>query len=868
MITPNVTVLATLKAPLDGSNPSTVVDADATAMFIVEIRSDGELRWAATAQAAWVADIIAVRIHRGTAGNDGPAVADLTAGGATFDSQTFSASGSASAAVALAQEIAATPSDFYANISTNAATDGLVRAQLEMFDVAVEFHATLLGSNETAQVDPNARGAATFSAAPDGTVSYVLGMGRPAVTDVTMAHIHVGGAGVDGGIEVDLNTPAGTVDAAAGTIEGTITVSAEVLSRILQDPSGFYCNAHTTAAPLGIARGQLAIGTVEMWATLRGDEETTVIDANARGGASFEFFTFTTGLAILAVPPAQGMAGVNGAHIHVGAAGVDGIVLIDLQAGADYNVSSPTGSADGTITFTQKLLTRLMANPAGFYCNFHTSAAPAGLVRGQLSRDTATVFADLRGNQETMVVDPNAAGSATCVFTGIHECAFTLAMTSPAIGDVIGAHIHDGFAGQDGPILVDLLNGLDVSINGVATGRAVVTGRTFARLLAQADQMYINAHTNLAPNGVARGQCAVLAGDVPPAGLAYTTPVTYLTEVAISPNAPQSTGGAIASYSISPPLPTGLSMNTTTGIISGTPKVVQAAQDYTVTASNAGGSTTATVTITVNESAPASVAYATPVSYVQNSAIAANVPVITGGIPTLWSVNPALPAGLTLSVASGIISGTPTTPTAAANYTVTASNSAGSVMATVNITITAALQPPSITYSTPVTYQTGTAIMANTPTNTGGAVTSWSISPTLPAGLSFSTSTGVISGTPTAITAAANYTVTATNAAGSGQATVNITVNLGPPLSLTYNPQTSIGYVTGGTFTSMTATATGGAVATYTISPALPAGITINATSGLISGSPTAQSLQTNYTVTASNSAGSVTATVTITVLP
>ena len=59
----------------------------------------------------------------------------------------------------------------------------------------------------------------------------------------------------------------------------------------------------------------------------------------------------------------------------------------------------------------------------------------------------------------------------------------------------------------------------------------------------------------------------------------------------------------------------------------------------------------------------------------------------------------------------------------------------------------------------------------------------------------------------------------------------------------------------------------GGAVASYSISPALPSGITINASTGVISGTPTATSSQTSYTVTASNSAGSTTATVTVTIL-
>jgi hypothetical protein len=59
--------------------------------------------------------------------------------------------------------------------------------------------------------------------------------------------------------------------------------------------------------------------------------------------------------------------------------------------------------------------------------------------------------------------------------------------------------------------------------------------------------------------------------------------------------------GTPTSYSISPALPAGLSLNTTTGVISGTPSVAAASSTYTVTATNAGGSTTATLTVAVNK---------------------------------------------------------------------------------------------------------------------------------------------------------------------------------------------------------------------------------------------------------------------------
>jgi alpha-tubulin suppressor-like RCC1 family protein len=94
-----------------------------------------------------------------------------------------------------------------------------------------------------------------------------------------------------------------------------------------------------------------------------------------------------------------------------------------------------------------------------------------------------------------------------------------------------------------------------------------------------------------------------------------------------------------------------------------------------------------------------------------------------------------------------------------------------------------ALDPPSaLVYATnPATYAKDTSITNNMPSSSGGPVDSYSISPSLSAGLTFNTSTGIISGTPTAVAATASYTVTATNSVGSTTATVNIVVN-GPNL--------------------------------------------------------------------------------------
>src|ERR1035438_6016837 len=68
-------------------------------------------------------------------------------------------------------------------------------------------------------------------------------------------------------------------------------------------------------------------------------------------------------------------------------------------------------------------------------------------------------------------------------------------------------------------------------------------------------------------------------------------------------------------------------------------------------------------------------------------------------------------------------------------------------------------QPPVLSYSTlNATYTRGTPIPDDNPTNTGGTPTGYAVSPALPPGLTLNTTTGVISGTPAAVTAEAVYT--------------------------------------------------------------------------------------------------------------
>jgi hypothetical protein len=162
---------------------------------------------------------------------------------------------------------------------------------------------------------------------------------------------------------------------------------------------------------------------------------------------------------------------------------------------------------------------------------------------------------------------------------------------------------------------------------------------------------------------------------------------------------------------------------------------------------------------------PSDLSYPMPPSYTVGVAITALTPTVTGTV-TSYAVSPGLPAGLALNASSGVISGTPSAVSAATTYTVTASNSAGSTTGDVAITVAAAVGAPAVSYpSLAYTFTSGTAANVSA-VSTGGLVSTWSVSPALPAGLTLSATTGAIAGTPTAVSLPASYIVTAENSGG------------------------------------------------------------------------------------------------------
>ena len=93
--------------------------------------------------------------------------------------------------------------------------------------------------------------------------------------------------------------------------------------------------------------------------------------------------------------------------------------------------------------------------------------------------------------------------------------------------------------------------------------------------------------------------CSTGGAVTPPTALSYPSPQSYIVGVQIAPLNPTVTG-TVTSYSVSPALPAGLSLDSSTGRITGTPNIASAATSYLVTATNGGGSATFSLAIAVN----------------------------------------------------------------------------------------------------------------------------------------------------------------------------------------------------------------------------------------------------------------------------
>jgi trimeric autotransporter adhesin len=247
----------------------------------------------------------------------------------------------------------------------------------------VIFEAPLSGTEEVPAVDTQASGRAIMVFDPD-TMTLYYRVTVTDITNITMAHIHMGAVGVNGPVVFTLFPNGGASFGPEQPVSGSIVLDDDQVNELMS--GNYYVNVHTTTNPAGEIRGQIGgfMPPTHFTASLSGDEEVPPVSTQASGdahfmlddGAGYRRLHYTLSVS-------ETLTTVTMAHIHTGWPGQNGPVIVTLFNAAGGGVLDPDNPVQDSADITAEQLLHMLT---GFtYVNVHTQANPAGEVRGQVS---------------------------------------------------------------------------------------------------------------------------------------------------------------------------------------------------------------------------------------------------------------------------------------------------------------------------------------------------------------------------------------------------------------------------------------------------------------------------------------------------
>ncbi len=457
-------------------------------------------------------------LHAGPAGRNGgiqlPLMADVEA---DLKSGVFTA-GNNTFELTDELRVALENRALYANIHTTLYPGGELRGQA-VGQPQMVFRAGLSGAGEVPAVTSFAGGAVIAELYNDSILvvsGSFSGLESALATDVGGgAHIHIGFPGENGGVAFPL-----TAITAPGGQSGVFlpednTFVLRPVENFLLVGRALYVNIHSLENPSGEIRGQLLLESQTVFnGVLSGIFEVPEVVTSAYGNVQAELsgnrLTLTGSFIGLSSPVATDING--GGHIHSGFAGATGGIAFPLSLNISDDMLGGGIFPDlNTFELTPEQVQQ--ARERAFYVNIHTEDNPTGELRAQLVNEAAAYFvAPLSGASEIPPVRTGASGmmilevnSSSAIGTGS-----VMNLSSPVATDIAGgAHIHLGYAGQNGP--VSTLLGFNPD-NGIFTAG----DNSFSITEGWGDTLrmrryYVNVHTENTPSGEVRGQLLPLA---------------------------------------------------------------------------------------------------------------------------------------------------------------------------------------------------------------------------------------------------------------------------------------------------------------------------------------------------------------------